>query len=318
MEIRPFGNTGISVSAVTFGAWSIGGPAVISGKQVGWSGVSDEESITALKYALDHGITTFDTADSYASGKSERLIGQALSGMRSQVVLSTKVGLVDRPGDSFTLDFSRGHILQSCHDSLKRLKTDYIDIYLLHMVTDGYPLSDEIRGALEHLKKDGLIRGYGVSVQYPRQAEEQLDLDFGDCIMIEFNMLSPAEAENAIRRAKQKGYGVITRGALGKGLFTGKYRPGASFPADDVRSRLRRDDIDRTLAAVERLRRYAESIDSSLLKIALGFQLRRDMCSTVTIGMKTPQQVRQILDAARRCDDEIQPDWQLVLAMMNE
>jgi aryl-alcohol dehydrogenase-like predicted oxidoreductase len=120
----PFGRTGLSVSPLTFGAWSIGGPAEMGGKQIGWVGVDDDASIDAIKAARDAGVNLFDTADAYGRGHSERLLGRALAGMRDKVLISSKAGMVD-DADGFKLDFSRKHLLEACEGSLRRLNTDY-------------------------------------------------------------------------------------------------------------------------------------------------------------------------------------------------
>src|SRR5678816_1484510 len=152
LEKRPFGTTGLMVAPLTFGAWSIGGPAEMGGKQIGWSGVNDADSIDALKAAHDAGIDLFDTADAYGRGHSEILLGRAFKAMRDKVLISSKAGMVDDPG-GFKLDFSRKHLLEACEASLRRLQTDYLDIYLLHMVVDGYPLTDDIHMTLYNLKR---------------------------------------------------------------------------------------------------------------------------------------------------------------------
>jgi aryl-alcohol dehydrogenase-like predicted oxidoreductase len=291
---RPFGRTGLMVSPLTFGAWSIGGPAEMGGKQIGWVGVNDDDSIDALKVAYDAGVNLFDTADAYGRGHSERLLGRAFcaGGVRDKVLISSKAGMVDNP-DGFKLDFSRAHLMASCEGSLKRLGTDYLDIYLLHMVTDGYPLTEDIRDTLADLKRAGKIRHYGVSVQFPQQGMEQLDRHFGDAMMIEYSPLKRAGVEDVLVRAHNLGVGVITRGALEKGLLSGKYEPGHRFDARDVRSRIPGEQIDRVLAGVAELRSQATREGWSLLGMALQFQLAHAGCSTVTVGMKTRQQVEE-------------------------
>jgi aryl-alcohol dehydrogenase-like predicted oxidoreductase len=315
MKRRGFGNTDLSVSPITFGAWSIGGPALISGKPVGWSGVDDSTSIDALQTAFDLGINMFDTADAYAKGHSEDLIGRALSSHRHEIYISTKVGLVDSSSSDFLLDFSREHILQSCEGSLKRLKTEYIDIYLLHMVVDGYPLTEEIKETMEGLKKQGKIRHYGVSVQLPKQGMEQLQKDFGDSMMMEYNMLTSPEAEDVIALASQKGTGIITRGALAKGLLAGSYRVGHRFPENDVRSRLPGEYIDKVLHNVEVLKTYAQKQNTDLLSISLAYQFQNDGCNTVTVGLKAPKQVREIVHAAEAAKDY---DWTEIKRILRE
>ena len=294
LDKRPFGNTGLRVAPVTFGAWSIGGPAEMGGKQIGWSGVNDADSLDALKAAYDAGINLFDTADVYGHGRSERLLGQAVGGMRDKVLISSKAGMVDDPS-GFKLDFSRRHLTEACEGSLIRLDTDYIDIYLLHMVVDGYALTDETRAALDALKQAGKIRHYGVSVQFPHQGMEQLEKRFGDSMMIEYSPLKRTGVEDVLARAKEAGVGVITRGALEKGLLSGKYKPGHRFPADDVRSRLTGDYIDGVLSRVQAL----SGRSPSLLAMALQFQIAHPGVSTVTVGMKTRRQVQKNVKALR-------------------
>jgi aryl-alcohol dehydrogenase-like predicted oxidoreductase len=297
LELRPFGNTGLMVSPLTFGAWSIGGPAEMGGKQIGWTGVNDADSLDALKAAFDAGINLFDTADAYGRGHSEELLGQAFYGVRDHVLISTKGGMVDNL-DGFKLDFSREHLTGACEDSLRRLRTDYVDIYLLHLVTDGYPVTDETRRTLDDLKRAGKLRHYGVSVQFPHQGRKQLDTGFGDAVMIEYSPLKQAGVEEVMTQAKDAGVGVITRGALEKGLLSGKYLPGHRFDAQDVRSRIPADQIDRLLAAVQKLKRQSTWEKWSLVGMAMQFQLAHPGCSTVTVGMKTREQVEANLAAA--------------------
>jgi len=293
---RPFGGTGLLVSPLTFGAWSIGGPAEMGGKQIGWVGVDNDASIDAVKAACDAGVNLFDTADVYGRGHSERLLGRALAGVRDKVLISSKAGMVDN-ADGFKLDFSRKHLLEACEGSLKRLNTDYLDVYLLHMVTDGYPLNDDIRATLDHLKQQGKIRHYGVSVQFPHQGMEQLDRRFGDVMMIEYSPLKRAGVEDVLVRAHDLGVGVITRGALEKGLLTGTYAPGHRFDPRDVRSRIPPEQIDRVLSGVAELKAQAQSEGWSLLGMAMAFQLAHPGCSTITVGLKTRRQAEEIVAA---------------------
>jgi myo-inositol catabolism protein IolS len=314
LDRRPFGKTGLNVSSLAFGAWSIGGPAEMGGKQIGWVGVNDDDSIDALKAARDAGINLFDTADAYGLGHSERLIGQAFKSGRENILISSKCGMVDDPA-GFRLDFTRQHITGACDGSLRRLGTDYLDIYLLHMVVDGYPLTDDMRKSLEDLKQAGKIRHYGVSVQFPHQGMEQLDKDFGDSMMIEYSPLKRQGVEEVLTRAKQSGVGVITRGALEKGLLSGRYRPGHRFDARDVRSRIPGDYIDRLLHGVEKLRAEADQKGATLLGMALQFHLAHPGCSTITVGMKTRRQVEENIKAL---SEKAAWEWDQVSAILSE
>jgi aryl-alcohol dehydrogenase-like predicted oxidoreductase len=312
---RPFGNTGLMVSPITFGAWSIGGPAELGGVQVGWSGVKDEESLDALNAAFDAGINLYDTADAYGNGHSENLLGEAFKNRRDKVIISSKVGLVDSGGQGLRLDFSAKHIKEGCEGSLKRLRTDYLDIYLLHLVLDKVPLTDEAKGALEDLKAAGKIRHYGVSVQFPHQGTEQLDKNFGDSMMIEYSPLKRKGVVEVLDAAKSRGVGVITRGALEKGLLSGKYKVGQRFDKQDVRSRLQGEYIDRLLRNVEKLKQRAATEGWTLLGMALAFQLAQAGCSTITVGLKTRRQVEEMVKAV---NEEQAYNWPEIISELEK
>jgi aryl-alcohol dehydrogenase-like predicted oxidoreductase len=306
LQKRPFGNTGLLVSPITFGAWSIGGPAVLGGVQVGWSGVKDDESIDALEAAYDAGINLYDTADAYGNGHSEILLGQVFKNRRDKVLISSKVGLVENAGSGLKLDFSAKHIEEGCEASLKRLQTNYLDIYFLHLVLDKHPLTDEAKSTMERLKSAGKIRHFGVSVQFPHQGAEQIEKKFGDSMMIEYSPLKRKGVTEILDSAKAAGVGVITRGALEKGLLSGKYHPGQRFDKEDVRSRIPPDYIDRVLKNVQTLKSRAAKENWSLLGMALAFQLAQPGCSTITIGLKTRQQVEENVAAL---SEKHQHDW---------
>jgi len=264
----------------------------MGGLQIGWPGVNDKESVDALEAAFEAGINVFDTADSYGKGHSERLIGETFKGRREKIIISSKVGMVDDPA-KLKLDFSPQHIVEGCEASLKRLQTDYLDIYLLHLILDKHPLTEETKGALEGLKKAGKVRHFGVSVQFPHQAAEQLDKGFGDSMMIEYSPLKRKGVAEILDRAKAQGVGVITRGALEKGMLSGKYAVGHRFDKQDVRTRIPVEYIDRLLRNVQIMKERAAKEGWSMLGMALAFQLAQPGCSTITIGLKTRKQVEE-------------------------
>src|SRR6266550_2687499 len=164
MQHRDLGRTGIRVSAIGFGAWAIGGAAGASGTPLGWGRTSDDESLAAIRRARELGVTFFDTADSYGFGRSESLLGIVLSRYRQDVVIATKVGVVRTGTGALKKDFSRQHIFHAVDGSLKRLRTDYIDLYQMHNPTIEELRRDEIQDAMERLQDAGKIRFWGVSV----------------------------------------------------------------------------------------------------------------------------------------------------------
>src|SRR6266550_563384 len=140
MQLRSLGNTGIRVSEIGFGGWAVGGTAEASGTPLGWGKTNDDESLAAIRRARYLGVNFFDTADSYGFGRSESLLGIVLSRTRQDVVLATKVGVVRGSTGELKKDFSRQHIFHAVDGSLKRLRTDYIDVYQVHN-----PTIDELR-----------------------------------------------------------------------------------------------------------------------------------------------------------------------------
>src|SRR5437667_4800909 len=145
MQYRELGKTGIKVSAIGFGAWAIGGPSEASGTPLGWGRTSDDESLAAIRRARDLGVNFFDTADSYGFGRSESLLGIVLSRKRSDVVIATKVGNVRDAGAALKKDFSKQHIFQAIDGSLRRPRTDYVDLYQAHNPTTEHVRRQEIQ-----------------------------------------------------------------------------------------------------------------------------------------------------------------------------
>src|SRR4051812_19098855 len=157
MQYRILGRTGIRVSEIGFGAWAIGGPADASGTPLGWGRTSDDESLAAIRRARELGVNFFDTADSYGFGRSESLLGIVLSRTRKDVVIATKVGVVRDAEGRLSKDFTRQHISHAVDGSLKRLRTDYIDLYQLHNPTLDELRRDEIHEAMDRLQEVGKI-----------------------------------------------------------------------------------------------------------------------------------------------------------------
>ena len=170
--LRTLGRSEIEVSAMGLGCWAIGGPFWRGDTPVGWGEVDDDESIRAIHRALDLGVTFFDTADVYGAGHSERVLARALKGVRESVVIATKFGNVfDEATKQITgSDASPAYIKRACEASLRRLETDYIDLYQFHL--NGYEAGKgaKVRDTLEALVAEGKIRAYGWSTDFPDRA----------------------------------------------------------------------------------------------------------------------------------------------------
>ena len=232
---RVLGRSGIEVSAVGMGCWAIGGPFWSGETPLGWGEVDDGESVRAIHAALDRGVDFFDTANVYGAGHSERVLGRAFTGRRSQVVIATKFSSVfDETTRQVTgSDASPEGIRKACEDSLRRLNSDYIDLYQFH--DNGYPAEEAapVRDTLEDLVQEGKIRAYGWSTDFVDRAQVFVQGPKCTSIQLQLNVLDDNPAMVAF--CEQHNQAAINRGPLAMGLLTGKYTPETTVALDDVR-----------------------------------------------------------------------------------
>jgi len=292
MQYRTLGRTGIRVSEIGFGAWAIGGSAEASGVPIGWGRSSDDDSLAAIRRARDLGVTFFDTADSYGFGRSESLLGIVLSRHRKDVVIATKVGVVRNSTGDLRKDFSKQHIYHAVDGSLKRLRSDYIDVYQMHNPTIDDLQRGEIQEVMEQLQDDGKIRFWGVSISTVQEGLEIVRRGWGHTLQVLYNVLNQAPADELLPLAKERGFGVIARVPLASGLLTGKYRQGATFPADDIRqSFLTSRRLSEVKQRVDEVKAIVGGAARSIAEGALRFVLANDAVSTVIPGARNARQV---------------------------
>jgi len=233
---RTLGKSDIHVSAMGMGCWAIGGPFTgFGGMELGWGKVDDKESINALLTAHEKGINFFDTADVYGTGHSERLIAKAFADRRNEVVIATKFGMVfnEQEKDTNDLDASPQYIRKALEASLKRLNTDYVDLYQLHIKDYDNEKAIETRDTLEDLVKEGKIRGYGWSTD---DYERALIFSQGqNCTAIQHQFNIFVGNKKILRLCEENDLASINRGPLGMGLLTGKFSEKVDLPANDVR-----------------------------------------------------------------------------------
>ncbi|MEJ2664647.1 MAG: aldo/keto reductase [Spirochaetia bacterium] len=238
---RTLGKSGIEVSALGLGCWAIGGPWNFLGSPAGWSAVDDNESIKAIHKALDMGVNFFDTAANYGCGHSERILGQALQGKRQQVVIATKFGYkVDEAakevytyGESEEESDAAAHVREDLENSLKRLQTDYVDVYLLHIWGLKINRAQQVREVLEELVQEGKIRTYGWSTD--RVDAVKTFSAPAHCGVVEQNLNIFDGDLDLLALCDEMNLASINRGPLGMGILTGKFRETSSFKDDDVR-----------------------------------------------------------------------------------
>lgn len=215
------------------GCWAIGGPWEFDGRPAGWGGVDDEESVRAIRRALDLGVTYFDTADVYGCGHSERVLGRALEGRRDEAVIATKFGLLFDEGTrtGSGADASSEYVRKACENSLRRLGTDHIDVYQLHAGADDATSAEGVVETLEKLVSEGKIRAYGTSVDAPEIVPVFADGDHCVSVQTQVNVFGADEA--VLEVCERRGLAAIARSPLAMGLLTGKYAPGRNVPPDD-------------------------------------------------------------------------------------
>jgi aryl-alcohol dehydrogenase-like predicted oxidoreductase len=284
MERRPFGTTGMTVSAIGLGAWQLG--------SFEWHNTDEAEARRIVQAALDVGCDFFDTAPSYGGGLSETLLGAALKGQRHTVTICTKFGRTPAKQPQF----EASSIRPSLEDSLKRLQTDYVDIYLLHS-----PPSELLDGTtaphyaiLEQLKTEGKLRAYGVSVDTRQDVETLLATTNCGAIEVLFNIFHQ-EPLPALQQAAAKGVGLIAKVPLDSGWLTGKYRRESQFT--DIRKRWSPALIARRAALVEQLAAMLPA-GMSLAHAALQYVLAQPAIATAIPGARSAAQLRENAQAA--------------------
>lgn len=306
-SFRILGRSGLRVSAIGFGAWAIGGPFMARGKPAGWGEVDDEESVAAVHRALDLGVTFFDTADVYGTGRSERVLGRALSGRWDEVVIASKFGnTFDAATRTLTgQDISPGYIRQACRASLERLGTDHIDLYQLHLGDVPLERVDELIATLEELAGEGLIRAYGWSTDDPERVAAFAKGPHCAAVQHDLSVLHDAPAVLAVCDAHD--LASVNRGPLAMGLLTGKYGPDSRLPMDDVRGdspawmTFFKDGrpAPEFLAMLDAIRDILTSGGRTLAQGALGWLLARSERTVPIPGIRTVGQAEQNAGALR-------------------
>lgn len=309
---RQLGRSGIQVSALGLGCWAIGGPWLFNGRPAGWSAVDDAESLRALHRALELGVNFFDTAANYGCGHSERLLGQAIKGRRDQVVIATKFGyhvdeatkVVTPYGEKEEESDPTSHLRADLEASLRRLGTDYVDVYQLHIWGLTLERALEAREVLEELVKEGKIRTYGWSTD--RTDAIAAFATAPHCSVVQ-QQLSVLDGNlELLALCERLNLASINRGPLGMGLLTGKYAPDATFKSDDVRSHAAwhpgfKDGrpTQAWLDALAAIREVLTSGGRTLAQGALAWIWARSGQTIPIPGFKTVQQVEENCGALR-------------------
>lgn len=300
MEYRSMGRTGLKLSEISFGAW------VTFGDQIDARTASD-----LLHYAYDQGVNFFDNADIYADGRAEEVMGEAIADLpREALVISSKVYWKTMPGPNGR-GLSRKHIMESCHASLKRLDTNYLDIYFCHRYDAETPLEEVVR-AMDDLIRQGKILYWGTSEWRAAQIARAHDIAHQWGLyppMVEqpqYNMLAREKVEHElVPSARNIGFGMVTWSPLRFGILTGKYNEG--MPEDETR--LSRDESwakkelrEGRLEKVRQLTSIAEELNVTMAQLAIGWLLRLPQVSSVITGATKLEHLKDNLQAPQVVD----------------
>ncbi len=294
MEYRKFGNTDLLVSEIGFGAWAIGGGAMIGTTSIGWGDSNDDVSIKAIYASLDAGINFFDTADIYGLGHSEDLLGKTI-GKNKEIIIATKVGNVSR-NDQFTVDYSKEYIINACEESLVRLQRTNIDYYQLHTARLSHLQQGDCMEAMQLLQQQGKIRYWGLSLNTFDPLPEAtflMEQKMGNGFQLVLNLLNQ-KALDMLPEAAKNGYGIIARMPLQFGLLTGKFDKGVSFSNNDHRkNRLTVHVIEAANIALQPVWDLCSKYNCSKSQLAVSYILSYTEVSTIIPGIRTAEQVEQ-------------------------
>ncbi|MEV4677468.1 MULTISPECIES: aldo/keto reductase family protein [Actinomadura] len=299
MEFRNLGRSGLKISEIAYGNWLTHG-----------SQVEEDAAHACVRTALDEGITTFDTADVYAGTRAEEVLGRALKGQRREgLEIFTKVYWPTGPGVN-DRGLSRKHIFESIHGSLRRLGTDYVDLYQAHRFDYETPLEETLR-AFDDLVRQGKVLYVGVSEWRAEEIERALkiadEMGFDRIVSSQpqYSMLWRVIEEEVVPLCEREGVGQIVWSPIAQGVLTGKYKPGQPLPEGsratddkggaDMIKRYLNDDL---LTRVQELRPIADELGLSMAQLAIAWTLQNPNVSAAIVGATRPEQVTDNVKAA--------------------
>ena len=293
MELRPFGQTGLEVSAVGYGCWEIGG---------GYGAIEEADFVRAIGRALDVGINCFDTAEGYGMGASEIALGQALGSRRDEAIIVTKFGMNYKEMPNLR-DSSRERVIASIDKSLKNLGTDYVDVYLVHWPDRLTPFEETMQ-ALDDLVREGKVRFVGLSNFKPEEIEACMKVRRVDVVQYGWNMFDRRMQQAILPYCEKNGVGFMAYGSLAYGLLTGTFTEDHDFGSADWRARQGNmgaikifatlfgpEKFKDNVRAVEELKGIAARYSKSLPQLALRWAISHPAVSTALVGCRTVAEV---------------------------
>lgn len=306
MKYRKLGNSSLEVSVVTLGCMTFTGDS-------NWGPQDEKDSVETVRAAYDAGITFYDTAEGYADGMTEALLGKALGADRKRVMIASKVS---------ASNLTKEKLLASCEASLKRLGTDYLDLYQIHWPSREIPI-EETMDALLRLKEQGKIREIGVSNYGVLDLDTVLTYNVVVSNQLAYNMLFRGIEYSVLPKCMENGIGVLTYSSLAQGLLSGKYKTANDFPVGRARTKIfsknregARHGLDGceelAFAAIDKIRSICADIGEDMADVALAWSLAQPGITSVIAGGRT---AAQALQNAKGADITLAPD---VLSALNK
>ena len=287
MEKRSLGTSDIQITPILMGTWQ-------AGKKM-WAGIDDNESIEAIRAAVDAGITTIDTAEVYGSGHSEEIVAKAVSDIRNRLVYASKV---------FANHLKYEQVIEACDRSLKNLNTDYLDLYQIHWPSGSFgnetvPIEETMK-ALNKLIEDGKIRAIGVSNFNRQQLEEASQYGRIDTLQPPYSLFWRKIEQDAVPYCIENNISVLAYSSMAQGLLTGKFSPGHKFDKDDHRSAnvlFQGENFERAQNALQQLKPIAEKHNCSLAQLSLAWLIAQPQTNAIA-GARTAEQAKDNAKAA--------------------
>ncbi len=291
MKHERLGKTDLKVSRITFGCWELGGGP--------WEFTSDETNVRALQTAFENGITTFDTAEGYGDGHSEEIVGKALKGIRKNCIIATKVS----PKNLRAKD-----VRASIEGSLKRLGTDYVDLYYIHWPNEEIPI-EETMSEFNKLKKEGLIKAIGVSNFSLAQLKKALELGRIDAIQPEYSLLQRDIEGGLLQFCIENSISVLSYSSIAKGILTGAFHLGGIKVSESDFRRTRRlflpEHMEKETELIYLMKEIADAKKTTLSQIAISWLLHQKGLTSAIVGT---QSEKHLIENIKSVDVELSAD----------
>lgn len=293
MNKRQLGKNGPFITTIGFGAWAIGGPW-----QYGWGKVDDDESIKAIHTAIDNGINWIDTAAVYGFGHSEEVVGKAVKGIRHEVFIATKCGMINDGKGNAVVNLKPESIRKEIEESLRRLQTDYIDLYQFHWPDPNTPVEDSW-GTMVELKKEGKVKFIGVCNFDVPLLKKCMEIERVQSLQPPYSLLRRDIEKEILPYCLQNEIGVVVYSPMQAGLLTGKFDIN-KIAEDDWRRKnkyFQEPYLSKALAFVEKLKPIAEKSNKTVGNLAVAWVLMNKAVTSAIVGARRSEQVMENIKA---------------------